>query len=117
MAGESTINDTARLGGLAKAGTSGLPSYQGGIPERMMEANLEMYGIATAEHSYNTIRVPGFRGVTVGIAVVTVIITNTTPLMDVGVIGKGGRQIGAGVTRKPLACFQAAVEALAEEGS
>jgi hypothetical protein len=31
--------------------------------------------------------------------------------MDVGVAGRDGGQIGAGVVRAPLACFEAAVEA------
>jgi hypothetical protein len=33
------------------------------------------------------------------------------PVLDVGIAGKGGGQIGAGVVRPPLSCFEAAAEA------
>jgi len=33
------------------------------------------------------------------------------PVLDIGIAGKGGGQIGAGVVRPPLACFEAAAEA------
>jgi hypothetical protein len=49
----------------------------------------------------------------VGIDIHRVVATTITPVMDVGVAGRRGGQIGAGVLRAPLACFEAAVAAYA----
>ena len=40
--------------------------------------------------------------------------TGITPAMDIGIAGRDGGQIGAGVVRAPLACFAAAVDAYRE---
>ena len=40
-----------------------------------------------------------------------VVESKVLPVLDVGIAGKGGGQIGAGVVRPPLACFEAAAEA------
>jgi len=37
--------------------------------------------------------------------------TGILPVMDIGVAGREGGQIGAGVLRAPLACFTAAADA------
>lgn len=108
MGGESTINETVGLGGFAQAAAFPLQEYQGGSAERMVEANLAMYGITLGEHPDFRIPFLGFRGVPVGIDVHRVVETGITPVMDIGVAGKNGGQIGAGSFRAPLECFQAA---------
>jgi hypothetical protein len=110
MGGESVINETVGLGGFAQAAAFPLQEYQGGSPERMIERNLAMYEIATGEHPDLKIPYFGYRGVPTGIDVHRVAATGIVPVMDVGVAGKGGGQIGAGVLSAPLACFQAAAE-------
>jgi hypothetical protein len=108
MGGESVINETVGLGGFAQAAAFPLQEYQGGGPERMIERNLAMYEITAGEHPDFRIPYFGYRGVPTGIDVHRVSATGIVPVMDIGVAGKGGGQIGAGVLSAPLACFQAA---------
>ena len=79
----------------------------------MVEANLAMYEIALAEHPEYKIPYLGFRGVPVGIEIHRVAQTGITPVLDIGVAGKAGGQIGAGSYKAPVECFAAAVEAYA----
>lgn len=114
MGGESTLNETVGLGGFAQAAAFALQDYQGGSAEHMAEANLAMYEITLGEHPEFKIPYFGFRGVPVGIDVHRVAATGVTPIMDIGVAGRNGGQIGAGSFRAPIECFQAAAEAHAE---
>jgi hypothetical protein len=43
-----------------------------------------------------------------------VVETGVTPVADVGVAGRGGGQIGAGVMRMPIECFESAAAAVSE---
>jgi hypothetical protein len=113
MGGESVINETVGLGGFAQAAAFPLQEYQGGSAERMAETNLAMYEITVGEHPEYKIPYFGFRGTPTGIDVHRVVERSITPAMDIGVAGRGGGQIGAGVLRAPLACFTAAVDAYA----
>jgi hypothetical protein len=117
MGGESVINETVGLGGLAQAAAFPLQEYQGGSSERMAERNLAMYDITVGEHPDFKIPYFGYRGVPTGIDIHRVVDTGVVPVMDIGVAGKGGGQIGAGVLRAPLACFEAAVEEYARRYS
>ena len=114
MGGESTFNETAGLGGFAQASAFPLQEYQGGSAQRMVETNLQMYEITLAEHPELKIPYLAFRGVPSGIEIHRVVATGITPIMDIGVAGKAGGQIGAGSFRAPLECFQLAVDAYAE---
>lgn len=116
MGGESIINETTGLGGFAQAAAFPLQDYQGGTPEDMMRMNLEMYDITVGEHPVYRIPSLGFRGVPTGIDVERVGQTRTRPIMDVGVAGRDGGQIGAGVFRAPLSCFDDAAAALRGAG-
>lgn len=109
MGGESTFNETVGLGGFAQAAAFPLQEYQGGSAANMIEANLEMYQISVAEHPELKIPYFGFRGVPLGIDIYKVVDTGITPLLDIGVAGKSGGQIGAGSFRAPLECFELAV--------
>jgi hypothetical protein len=110
MGGESVINETVGLGGFAQAAAFPLQEYQGGSPQRMIERNLAMYEITAGEHPEFKIPYFGYRGVPTGIDVLRVVATGIVPVMDIGVAGKGGGQIGAGVLSAPVACFEAAAE-------
>lgn len=113
MGGESIIAETVGLGGFAMAAAFALQDYQGGTPEEMVRMNLDMYKITSGEHPVFKIPYLRFRGVPVGIDVFKVLSTGITPVMDVGIAGRGGGQIGAGQLRAPISCFRAAAEALA----
>ncbi|MGP4056012.1 DUF1116 domain-containing protein [Mycobacterium sp. 4D054] len=111
MGGESPITETVGLGGFAQACALSLQEYQGGSPEVMIKRNLEMYSITHGENS--TYRIPqfAFRGTPTGIDARKVLSTGVLPVMDVGLAGRDGGQIGAGVIRAPRECF---ADALAE---
>jgi hypothetical protein len=113
MGGESIINETVGLGGFAQAAAFALQDYQGGSAEGMVAMTQAMYEITLGEHPELKIPYLGFRGIPVAIDIHKVVATGVTPVMDIGVAGRNGGQIGAGVLRAPLACFQAAVEAYA----
>ncbi|MDQ6878821.1 MAG: DUF1116 domain-containing protein [Candidatus Dormibacteraeota bacterium] len=114
MGGESTFNETAGLGGFAQSAAFPLQEYQGGSAQRMVEANLAMYDITVSEHPELRIPYLGFRGVPIGIDIHRVVETGITPILDIGIAGKAGGQIGAGSFRAPLECFQLAVAAYAD---
>ena len=105
MGGESPITETVGLGGFAQACALSLQEYQGGSPEIMIERNREMYAITHGENSVYRIPLFGFRGTPTGIDARKVLETGVLPVMDVGLAGRDGGQIGAGVIRAPRECF------------
>ena len=111
MGGESVINETVGLGGFAQAAAFALQDFQGGSADGMAAMNRAMYRITLGEHPEYKIPYLGFRGVPVGIDVHRVVETGILPVMDIGLAGRKGGQIGAGVLRAPLGCFTAALEA------
>ena len=113
MGGESPITETIGLGGFAQACAFPLQNYQGGSASVMMERNLEMYDITAIENPDYLIPVFDFRGTPTGIDIRKVLETGILPLMDVGLAGRDGGQIGAGIIRAPRECFEQAAQALA----
>jgi hypothetical protein len=111
MGGESPINETVGLGGFAQAAAFPLQTYQGGTPEQMIAMNLEMYDITIEENPEFKIPYLRYRGTPTGIDVHRVIDTGILPVMDIGVAGRNGGQIGAGTLRAPRGCFEAAASA------
>lgn len=112
MGGESVITEVCGLGGFAQAGAPTLQAYQGGSNRALIERNLEMYRIAHSEHPTFKLPALDFRGAPAGIDVRKVVATGITPLMDVGLAGKAGGQVGAGAYRAPLEPFVTALDAL-----
>ena len=108
MGGESVIAETVGLGGFAQAAAFPLQAYQGGSPEAMATRNLEMYEITVGENTDYRIPYFKYRGTPTGIDIFRVIATGITPVMDIGIAGRDGGQIGAGVVRAPLQCFATA---------
>jgi hypothetical protein len=111
MGGESIIAETIGLGGFAQASAPSLQSYQGGSYETMLARNKELYAITVGENPDYLIPALGFRGTPTGIDIFKVIDQKVLPVLDIGIAGRNGGQIGAGVVRPPLACFQKAAEA------
>jgi hypothetical protein len=111
IGGESHITETVGLGGFAQAAAFGLQAYQGGSAAEMVAMNTRMYDITVAEHPDFLIPYFGFRGTPVGIDVLKVTGSGIQPVIDGGLAGKGGGQIGAGILRAPLDCFSAAAKA------
>jgi len=111
IGGESHITETVGLGGFAQAAAFGLQAYQGGSAAEMVRLNTLMYDITVAEHPNFKIPYFGFRGTPVGIDLFKVLQTGITPVIDGGLAGRNGGQIGAGILRAPLDCFTAAERA------
>jgi hypothetical protein len=114
MGGESHHTEVIGLGAFAQAAAFGLQAYQGGSAEAMVANNLAMYRITVGEHPDFHIPYFGFRGSPVGIDVLKVVETGVVPLIDGGLAGRGGGQIGAGVLMAPMECFTAAAAAHAK---
>jgi len=111
MGGESIIAETIGLGGFAQACAFPLQQYQGGTAQAMVERNVELYRITVGENTDFHIPFLGYRGTPTGIDVFRVLQTGVMPAMDIGIAGRDGGQIGAGVVRAPLQCFEAAAAA------
>jgi hypothetical protein len=111
MGGESIIAETIGLGGFAQAAAFALQAYQGGSPAAMVERNLELYKITFGENSDYRIPFLAYRGTPTGIDIFKVLETGIAPVMDIGIAGRDGGQIGAGIVRAALGCFERAAEA------
>jgi hypothetical protein len=111
MGGESTITETIGLGGFAQAAAFPLQKYQGGSPEAMIKRNQELYDITLGENPDYHIPALKYRGTPTGIDIFKVVETGILPAMDIGIAGKDGGQIGAGIVRAPIECFEAARDA------
>lgn len=108
MGGESPITETVGLGGFAQACALPLQDYQGGSPEVMIARNEQMYRITAGENTDFKIPLFGFRGTPTGVDIFKVLDEDVLPVMDVGLAGRDGGQIGAGVIRAPRECFERA---------
>lgn len=77
----------------------------------MVERNLQMYDIAVGEHPELHIPFFSFRGTPTGIDIFRVLETGVTPVMDIGIAGKDGGQIGGGLVMAHRTCFERAPDA------
>jgi hypothetical protein len=114
--GDSTITETAGIGGFAMAAAPAIVNFVGGTPKDAISATLEMYEICQAEHKYFTIPPLGFRGTPTGIDIRKVVEKGITPRVNTGVAHKeaGIGQVGAGLARPPISLFEEALVAFAE---
>ena len=117
IGGESCVTEVVGLGGFAQICAPTLQAYQGGTYAAMRACNESMYDITVGEHPDFRIPALGFRGTPVGIDVFSVLDTGITPVIDGGLAGRDGGQIGAGVLRPHLDVFQAAANAFAAKYS
>jgi hypothetical protein len=115
--GDSTITETAGIGGFAMAAAPAIVTFVSGTPQDALNATLEMYEITVAEHSHFTIPPLDFRGTPTGIDIREVVSLGLTPRVNTGIAHReaGIGQIGAGLVRPPLAIFEAALLAFAEK--
>jgi hypothetical protein len=114
--GDSTITETAGIGGFAMAAAPAIVTFVSGTPKDAINATLEMYEICAAEHSHFTIPALDFRGTPTGIDIRKVVEKGITPRINTGIAHKdaGVGQIGAGLVRPPMVMFEQALLAFAE---
>lgn len=114
--GDSTITETAGIGGFAMAAAPAIVRFVSGTPQDALHATLEMYEITAAEHPHFTIPPLDFRGTPTGIDLRQVVELGIAPRINTGIAHRraGVGQIGAGLVRPPLAPFTDAVLAYAE---
>ena len=115
--GDSTITETAGIGGFAMAAAPAIVSFIGGTPKDALNATFEMYEICHAEHKFFTIPPLDFRGTPTGIDIRKVVEKGITPRINTGVAHKeaGIGQVGAGLVRPPMSLFEEALVAYAEQ--
>jgi hypothetical protein len=114
--GDSTITETAGIGGFAMASAPAIVTFVSGTPKDALNATLEMYEICYTEHKYFTIPPLDFRGTPTGIDIRKVVETGITPRINTGIAHKeaGVGQVGAGLVRPQMEMFEQALVAFAE---
>jgi len=114
--GDSTITETAGIGGFAMAAAPAIVAFVSGSPQDAMNTTLEMYEITVAEHQHFTIPALDFRGTPTGIDIRKVVELGITPRINTGIAHKdpGVGQVGAGLVRPPKEIFENALIAYAE---
>ena len=115
--GDSTITETAGIGGFAMASAPAIVTFVSGTPKDAVNATMEMYEICYAEHKYFSMPPLDFRGTPTGIDIRKVVEKGITPRVNTGIAHKdaGVGQVGAGLVRPPMAMFEEAVMAFAEK--
>jgi hypothetical protein len=115
--GDSTITETAGIGGFAMASAPAIVNFVSGTPKDAINATLEMYEICHSEHKFFTIPALDFRGTPTGIDIRKVVETGITPRVNTGIAHKeaGVGQVGAGLVRPPMVMFEEALVAFAEK--
>lgn len=115
--GDSSIMETAGLGGFAIAAAPAIIQFVGGNVKLATSKNLEMYEITIGEN--NIYQIPYFdaRGTPTGIDIRKVVEKNIVPFLDTGVAHKdaGVGQVGAGLIDAPMKVFKDAVVAFAKK--
>jgi hypothetical protein len=114
--GDSTITETAGIGGFAMATAPAIVTFVGSTPRDALNATLEMYEITVAEHKHFTIPALDFRGTPTGIDIRSVVETGIRPRINTGIAHRqaGVGQVGAGLVRPPMAIFEEALVAYAD---
>jgi hypothetical protein len=113
--GDSAITETAGLGGFAMAAAPAITRFVGGTVADAFRYTAEMGLITLARNPERSLPPLDFAGAPTAIDARRVVETGIAPVVNTGVAHRdaGVGQIGAGIVRTPLACFLAAVQALA----
>ncbi|MGH6905822.1 MAG: DUF1116 domain-containing protein [Geminicoccaceae bacterium] len=114
--GDSAITETAGVGGFAMAAAPAIVQFVGGSPRDAIANTNEMTHITLGRNGALTLPAIDFAGTPAGIDARKVVDTGIAPIINTGIAHRqaGIGQIGAGITRAPLACFAQAIVALAE---
>jgi hypothetical protein len=115
--GDSAIVETIGLGGMAMAASPAVAGFVGaGSAVDAFNTTRRMYEITLARNADWTLPTLDFAGTPMGIDIRKVLETGLAPVINTGIAHRqpGLGQVGAGVVRAPLACFEQALVAFAE---
>jgi hypothetical protein len=115
--GDSTIVETIGLGGFAMGASPAVAGFVGaGAASEAGNFTRTMSEITVGENPEWTIPAMDYLGTPTGIDIRLVVETGLAPTINTGIAHKnpGVGQVGAGVVRAPMACFEKALLALAE---
>ncbi len=111
--GDSAITETFGMGGFSLAAAPAIVQLVGGTVADGIEITNRMYEITAAENDLLKIPTLDFRGSPTGIDILKVLKTGIEPTITTGMAHKdpGIGQVGAGLVKAPIACFEKAAEA------
>ena len=115
--GDSTIVETIGLGGFAMAASPAVAGFVGaGTPSSAADFTRIMGEITLTTNPEWTIPALDYQGVPTGIDIRLVVETGIAPTINTGIAHRkpGIGQVGAGIVKAPLACFEKALKALAK---
>jgi len=115
--GDSTIVETIGLGGFAMAASPAVAGFVGaGTPSSAADFTRIMGEITLTTNPEWTIPALDYQGVPTGIDIRLVVETGIVPTINTGIAHRkpGIGQVGAGVVKAPLECFEKALRALAK---
>jgi len=115
--GDSTIVETIGLGGFAMGASPAVAGFVGaGSASEAGNFTRTMAEITVGENPEWTIPAMDYLGVPTGIDIRLVVSSGLTPTINTGIAHKepGVGQVGAGVVRAPVACFEQALVSFAE---
>jgi hypothetical protein len=115
--GDSAITETFGIGGFAMAAAPAIVRFVGGTPADAIAFTRLMERITLTRNSAYGLPSLGFSGTPTAIDARKVVETGVAPVINTGIAHReaGVGQIGAGIARAPLECFEAAVRAVASE--
>jgi hypothetical protein len=115
--GDSAITETAGIGGFAMGAAPAIVQFVGGTPQDAIAYTREMYHITLGINGGYTLPTLNFDGAPAGIDARKVVDTGIAPVINTGIAHReaGIGQVGAGITRAPLDCFEQAVYRLGTE--
>ena len=115
--GDSVIAETAGIGGFAMAAAPAIVQFVGGTAKDAVNFTLKMYEITAAENNVYKIPALDFRGTPTGIDIRKVVETGILPSINTGIAHKdpGIGQVGAGLVKPPMNCFEDALQAFVED--
>ena len=115
--GDSVIAETAGIGGFAMAAAPAIVQFVGGTAKDAVNFTLKMYEITAAENNIYKIPALDFRGTPTGIDIRKVVETGILPSINTGIAHKdpGVGQVGAGLVKPPMKCFEDALQAFVED--
>jgi hypothetical protein len=113
--GDSAITETAGLGGFAMAAAPAIVQFVGGTPADAEASTRLMMRITMGNNPAFTIPSLNFSGTPAGIDARQVVDRGIAPVINTGIAHRaaGVGQVGAGITRAPMACFSQAISKLA----